>query len=496
MKSPSQIIIALVLLCSTITGFAQVPVYNSYPSASATMFLDFDGHLVAGTSWNMNGDIPCNPSNLTSAQITEIFNRVAEDYRPFNINITTDSTKYWSAPVYKRMRVVLTTSSSWYGSAGGVSYIGSFIWGDNTPAFVFSALLNYNTKNVAEATSHELGHTLGLNHQSSYDGNCNKSSEYNTGTGGGEIGWAPIMGSGYYRNMTLWNNGANPYGCTSFQDDLAIITSMGFGYRTDDHPDNSSTATNTVFSGTQFNVNGVIERMADNDLFKFDIPAFGNFHLDATPYNIGTGNSGSNLDLQVELLSGNTILGTYNPATLVNASLDTILNAGTYYLRVAGKGNIYAPEYASLGSYSLNGTFAEANLLPLHKLELSGETENSKHKFNWIVVADETITEQVLEVSTNGRNFQSVGSLTNSSRGFIYTPSNSGILYYRLKITLDNKQEYYSNIINLKGNNQKAKPSLITNLVRNNVTVNSPSVFEYSITDYSGRIVAKGNLIQ
>jgi hypothetical protein len=496
MKRLAQTIIAVLLLCSTITGLAQVPVYNSYPSASATIYLDFDGHLVTGTSWNMNGDIPCNPSNLTSTQITEIFNRVAEDYRPFNVNITTDSTKYWSAPVYKRMRVIVTTSSSWYGSAGGVSYLGSFIWGDNTPAFVFSALLNYNTKNVAEATSHELGHTLGLNHQASYDGNCNKLSEYNTGTGGGEIGWAPIMGSGYYRNMTLWNNGANPYGCTSFQDDLAYITSNGFGYRTDDHSNNQGTATNAVFTGTQFNVNGVIERMSDNDLFRFDIPAFGNFHLDATPYNIGTGNAGTNLDMQVELLSGTTVLGTYNPATLVNATLDTMLNQGTYYLRVAGKGNIYAPEYASLGSYSLNGTFVSATILPVHKLELSGVTENNKHKFNWIIEADETITSQVLELSTNGRNFVAVGSFNNTSRAFTYTPSHTGTLYYRLKITLDNKQEQYSNVISLRSNIEKQKPALTTNIIRNQIQVNSPSVFEYSVADYNGRIVAKGKLVQ
>ena len=45
-------------------------------------------------------------SNLTSAQINEIFNRVEKDYRPFNINITSDSTKYWSAPAKQRKPVI------------------------------------------------------------------------------------------------------------------------------------------------------------------------------------------------------------------------------------------------------------------------------------------------------------------------------------------------------------------------------------------------------
>src|SRR6476661_1998476 len=204
----NRILLFSFMLLSAVT-LGQVPLYNSYPSATATIFLDFDGHYVNGTSWNMNGPISCGPSNLTQDQMTEIFNRVSEDYRPFNINITTDSTRYWSAPPYSRMRMVLTVTSSWYGSAGGVSFVGSFTWGDNTPGFIFTALLNYNTKYIAEATAHEIGHTLGLRHQSSYNTSCVKTAEYNAGTGSGEIGWAPIMGVGYYRNFTLWNNGTN-----------------------------------------------------------------------------------------------------------------------------------------------------------------------------------------------------------------------------------------------------------------------------------------------
>ena len=67
-----------------------------------------------------------------------------------------------------------------------------------------------------------------------------KTSEYNSGPGTGEIGWAPIMGVGYYQNLTSWNNGPNSYGCTNYQNDLDVITDVinGFTYRTDDHADN------------------------------------------------------------------------------------------------------------------------------------------------------------------------------------------------------------------------------------------------------------------
>ncbi|MDP9230541.1 MAG: hypothetical protein M3O67_07705, partial [Bacteroidota bacterium] len=160
-------------------------------TGGSVILLDFDGYVVKNTSWNYNGDINCAPANLTVAQIEEIFKRVSNDYSPFNITITTDEAVYTAANIYKRMRVVLTESWEWYGQAGGVAYTNSFTWGDNTPCFIFSSLLNYNTKFISEAASHEAGHTLGLRHQASYDASGVKLSDYNYGQGSGEMGWAP-----------------------------------------------------------------------------------------------------------------------------------------------------------------------------------------------------------------------------------------------------------------------------------------------------------------
>jgi hypothetical protein len=498
MKTSIQILLTVCLL-ACLHSNAQVPIYNSYPSASATVFLDFDGHRVDGTSWNGSGPIDCGPSNLTTSQITEVFNRVAEDYRPFNINITTDSTKYWSAPAYKRMRVIFTISSSWYGSAGGVSFLGSFTWGDNTPCFVFTALLGYSSKKSAEAGSHEIGHTLGLNHQSSYDASCNKTAEYNPGAGSGEIGWAPIMGNSYSRNMTLWHNGSNPYGCTNFQDDLGTITGgvNGFGYRTDDHAETSVSATTLNFTNNQSAASGVIERITDKDVFKFTIASQGNFHLDASPYSIATANAGSNLDMQVELLNSSfNLLKTYNPDNSLNTTIDTLLPAGTYYLRIQGKGNVYAPEYASLGSYNLSASFAPSTTLPLYRLELAGTAENNRHKLNWIIEADENVTKQILEVSTNGIQYQAVASPANSLRSYQHVPGGGNILYYRLFVEFDNHTQYYSNVVSLRNTTKTGRPNLAGNLVINNLSVNSPEVFNYSIVDLNGRIVLKGKLMQ
>lgn len=495
MKNLYKCVFVLLAFCSASLSRSQVTL-SSYTNASAVVFLDFDGHTTAGTMWNVYGTFTCNSSGLGTTAITEIFNRVAEDYRPFNINVTTDETKYNQAPATKRIRVVITTSHEWYGSsAGGVAYLNSFTWGDNTPCFVFSALLNFNVKNIAEAASHEAGHTLGLRHQSSYDGNCVKISDYNWGAGAGEIGWAPIMGAGYGQNMTLWNSGPNSLGCNNIQSDLNVITnaSNGFGYRTDDHTNVYSTATTANFTNNQFTISGVIERNDDRDLFKFTMPAYGRLELDAIPYNVGAGNSGSDLDLQVEFLDGNhTIIGIYNPGNLLSSIIDTLISAGTYYLRVDGKGNIYAPEYGSLGSYSMQATFTDGNLLPLRRLELKGRMEGDMHRLNWVIDADENVSKQVIEVSSNGINFTALDQPNQIVRTYSYRPLDNRPLLYRMHVIFDNTREYYSNVIAIRPA-KSAKPQLIGNTISgNSLVVNSPDNYQYQVIDQKGRMLAKG----
>ena len=497
MKKLFQSVLMMLLLCSALTAKSQVPVFSSYPSASAVIFLDFDGHTVNNTPWNTGFPIYCGASGLNTAQITEVFNRVAEDYRPFNINITTDSTKYLSAPIAKRMRVIVTITSEWYGSSGGVAFVGSFSWGDNTPCFVFSALLNYNTKNISEASAHEAGHTLGLYHQASYDINCVQTSPYNYGQGTGEIGWAPIMGVGYSKNLTLWNNGPNPYGCNNVQNDLSVITSAtnGFTFRNDDHAGTFAGATNLAFVNNQFIANGVIEQNTDEDLFKITTTVYGRLQLNAVPYNVGTGNSGSDLDMQVSLYNNSqTLLNIYNPGTLLSSVIDTLVNPGTYYLKIKGSGNIYAPNYASLGSYSLQGNFTSA-ALPLRRLELQGASNNDEHQLHWIIDADELVIKQILEISTDGRNFNALTEPAVASRSYGYRPNINGTVQYRLNVTFDNGQQYYSNVVTLRKTGATTGPKLISNFINTDaIEVSSPGIFNYIIYDLNGKTLVQGKL--
>ncbi|MEQ1675532.1 MAG: T9SS type A sorting domain-containing protein [Chitinophagaceae bacterium] len=499
--------ILLLCLWSTTAANAQVPKLSSFPSATPVIFLDFDGHTVDGTGWNYDGPIVCAPSTLSNTQINIVFNRVAEDYRPFNVNITTDSTVYLAAPLNRRMRVILTATYEWFGATGGVAFPGTFNDGDDTPCFVFSSLfggdsLTTRPKNVAEAASHEAGHTLGLYHQSTYNASCVRTAEYNAGTGVGEIGWAPIMGVGYYQNMTLWNLGPNPYGCNNMQNDLSVITNTdiwetnGITFRTDDHASSFAASTTATFVNNQFNVNGVVENNTDQDMVKFTMLANGQFQLNATPYSVGSNNSGSNLDMQVTLYSpSQTQLNVYNPGTLLSSIIDTTLNAGTYYLKIEGRGNIYAPNYASLGSYALAGQASFGSPLPLRQLKLNGQLVGDKHQLNWIIDADEQVTQLIIEKSADGVYFSPVTQTDNAARSFIYRPNVATTLQYRLNVTFDNGKQYYSNIITLRKAGAAVRPQLVSNLVSNNtIAVTSPGAYSYLLYDMAGKPVRKGQL--
>lgn len=486
-----------------LTGHLQiVPVLNSYPSARAVIFLDFDGQAVVGTSWTSFGEpLYCDNSGLNSAQITEIFNRVAEDYRPFNINITTDSTKYFAAPLTQRTRVIFTLTSDWYPvNVGGVSFFGSFSSGEDLPCFVFSGKYYGRINRIAEAGSHEAGHTLGLYHQARYDDNCNKLEDYNIGQGSGEIGWAPIMGKGYYQNFTLWHNGPDEWGCNNYHSDLDIITSStnGFGYRPDDHGSDFTNATQPTFSNNQFSATGVVERNTDKDMFRFIMPGKGRFQLDAVPYNVGTGNAGSDLDMQVTLYDeSQSVLSVYNPGTLLNSVADTLLNSGTYYLKVEGKGNLYAPAYASLGSYSLLGNIQIGGniTLPLRRFELRGLQNGDKHQLNWLIDADEKIVGQVLEIATDGRNFITLAEANSETRSYIYRPATQAMAIYRLAVLFEDGHRYYSNTVSIREMAPATRPRLLSNLIiSNTVYANSPGNYACTIMESNGRIVYKGQL--
>lgn len=80
------------------------PVRHSKPGSARTLYLDFNGHIVTGTAWNSGADAQasyaCTPydrdantstfSPAEQAGIVLIWERVAEAFRAFDVDVTTE----------------------------------------------------------------------------------------------------------------------------------------------------------------------------------------------------------------------------------------------------------------------------------------------------------------------------------------------------------------------------------------------------------------------
>lgn len=352
---------------------------HSRPGASRTIYLDFDGHTMSGNGWtaNYNGganivapafDTDGNPASFSTAErnvIIETWQRVAEDFAPFDVDVTTELasesllTRSGSTDNVYGTRVLISPISQYWGAYGGIAYVGVFdaIGDYYKPALVFPENLGWSAKNIAEAASHEAGHNLGLNH----DGTA--SVGYYSGHGSGETGWAPIMGVGYYQNLSQWSRGEY-LGANNTENDLAIISTYGLPGRADDHGDAQATAS-PLAGGSSLTGSGVIGTAADVDVHWFSVGA-----TSAITLNVAAANPGPNLDIIAELRDASgTLLGSANAAGSVNAAFTGTLNAGTYYLTVGGAGlgdplGTGYSDYGSLGQYSITGTVTVPNAAP------------------------------------------------------------------------------------------------------------------------------------
>ncbi|WP_347052415.1 RICIN domain-containing protein [Flavobacterium olei] len=325
---------------------------QSLPGAAGCVLLDFDGYYMpAGNLWNNGNAINAAASGMSDAAVQQHWEVVSEDYRPFNVNITTSEAVFNSYPRNRRMRVVVTPTNTAAPGAGGVAYIGSFNWDNDVPCWVFIT----SGKSGGDASSHEIGHTFDLGH----DGRTNPAEDYFVGLDG--TAWAPIMGAGYYRPVVQWSKGQYNF-ANNLQDDVAIIASakFGVGYRGDDYGNTTGSASTLDYnaSGQINQKNGIISSEADYDFFTFTTGG-GNVSI-----NANTVSRDGNLHLLMRLYNASGAeMGTYwnsDPFAL-NASMNVNLPAGKYFVGVDGSGAGNAGSggysaYGSIGSYSITGT--------------------------------------------------------------------------------------------------------------------------------------------
>ena len=360
---------------------------HSKPGATRVMFLDFDGHTITDTAWNEDSgvdiweaeafDADDDPETFSTGEIDaikSIWRRIAEDYAPFNVDVTTQEPSSFNN---NTGRVLITQGTDKYGvllpsadEAGGIAFVNA--WGDDnfaaeSPAFVYASNLDDNAGYIADAASHEAGHNLGLSH----DGTS--SEGYYGGHGEDFISWGPIMGTGYGRHVSQWSQGEYE-DANNQQDDVTIITGK-LTRRADDHGNTNATATplnivsGKVTSTTPINDptnsnkanKGIIHARGDVDVFSFKTIG-GKVTLNAFPLRETTNTRGGNMDIKMTIRNAsNNVVANVNPALNTHASFTGNLAAGTYYVVIDGVGSAYSPysDYGTLGQYFINGTIPQ-----------------------------------------------------------------------------------------------------------------------------------------
>ncbi len=325
---------------------------HTKPGSSRILYLNFSGEG-RNPAFSLDG-MPSTFSDAERIVIQKAWQRVAEDYAPFDVDITTEKPV---AILGKIGATILISPQA--NSAGGYAYLNSFmsLGAGVPPAFCFPNNLANSEKPIGECISHELGHTLGLSHQGVLP-----SNPYYTGQGSGETGWAPIMGVGYYKNLTQWAKGefANANNKT---DAYAIMARQGLNPQQDDHGNSIALAdpmrSESANGYYNHSAQGVIETPGDVDVMSFYAGA-GN-----ASFTVSGAALGGNLDVALQLLDVNgKVLASSNPADALAKSISAVLPLqGTYFLSVSGAGRgdpltTGYSNYGSLGNYSIKGMTA------------------------------------------------------------------------------------------------------------------------------------------
>ena len=437
---------------------------HSRPGADHTIFLDFDGHTAEGTSWNnsTNPSITTGPyntdgnpdgwSNSELSVIQQSWQRVAEDFSPFDVDVTTEDPgpealrRSGSSDAAWGVRVVITPDDWDNCGCGGFAYIGAFDDGADEPAYVFNSSL----AGVAEASSHEVGHTLNLAHDGLASG-----TTYYQGHGSGEASWAPLMGASYSRLVTQWSRGeyfnANNNGSSANYgngpDDLAVIASLtngnGFGYRTDDHGD--SVGASTVLANSSFVAIGVIEQTSDVDVFSFDAGA------GAAVINIDPAPNRPNLNLRAELrTAAGALINVADPTFGLSAGFDLTLAAGSYQIVVSGTGTgsplASSPtgytDYASLGEFTIAGTVQPSGPAdetpPAAPTGVNASAAEASVTVSWIVGNEPDLASHTVKRSTtSGTGYTDVAELGAGDSSWVDTTAQNSTTYFYVVTAVD-----------------------------------------------------------
>ena len=327
------------------------------------IYLYFGGLDEGDTGWSGElhpaYDVDGDPTTFSAEElelISQIYLMVKEDYSAYNVTVTTDQSVFDAAT--NAIRVVVGGTGN---GRGGVAYVGSF-GTSKQDCYVFpNSLGNTNAKNIAEAISHEVGHTMGLGHDGYND------QEYY----GGSSLWAPIMGVGYSSDLSQWSRGEY-VGATNIQDDLAVIAGR-LEYKEDDYGDNikeASPLSSSYLHAGNLIADGIITSSKDVDFFSFvatdstyviDVVGTGADFSNTNAQGYAASLRYTNLDLLVKLYDADgNLLYTCNPTDsfFAHFQFDGLNVGDSYYVSVEGTGygdpsvgGAGYSDYGSVGQY-------------------------------------------------------------------------------------------------------------------------------------------------
>jgi len=367
---------------------------ESLPNATKTIYLDFNGHVTKGTFWNTTDkpeivhppmDWGIRDSNFTEMEkreIIKIWKQVCEDFSPYEVNVTTkeppldyliqsdtNDDKYG-------IRVVIGGDGREFLPAlyGGIAYVGSFSWNSDTPTFVFGDNLGDNAKYIAEAVSHEVGHTLGLWH----DGKTDGTTYY---WGDGE--WAPIMGVAYGARVGQWSKGEYPLANDKGDDMATMARHIPYKKNTEESPYYNPKLGEPLY--------GTIHKPNEIDSFILDLEgADTTFKIELPPYFPNT-----DLWMNLKTWEGENITShKFYPTN----SKTIFLPKGKYMLEVQGSKFIGAgnSSYGSSGEYKLtitqappipaitNATLSKnGDLVTTSNVDISPQDKTTTIKYQW-----------------------------------------------------------------------------------------------------------------
>lgn len=322
------------------------PSLNSSPGSQATIFIDFDGHIENHPFWGTT--MTATSKGYTVAQQEKIFRIVSELFMPWELNVTTDSTVFLSAPPHQRQRVVIAGNDV----VGGSGQAQAWSFSDSSGAAAYVEASGKGVVAVAATAVHEVGHTLGLRHDGDAGGGVSYPY-YNTAN------WAPVMG-GTGSNIDYQWNAGDYQDANNPEDDMAIISGApnNIPYKIDQQSGESSQAGRLTFSGGDIaDTSGIIEYHTDVDAWSFktsggsaDIVVSSSEHYsvlepEAKLVNLDNGDE--------YLMTGNRDQVSYQGSLSAGNYLLSV-SSGVYFSQVSeGPSN-----YGSVGSYSISGSLS------------------------------------------------------------------------------------------------------------------------------------------